>query len=107
MSDGVLIGVVSRMDFVTALRASGKAGKTADVGDDAIGRHVKDALRGQPWTFGCSIDVPVEDGEVTLDGEVTNQSQKGAARAAAECADGVKRVVDLLRVYERPIAETV
>lgn len=107
MSAGVLVGVISRSDFVKALLAAGRETRAGNVGDEAIKRHVLRELRLQPWTFGCSIDVFVVDGYVTLDGDVTTRSQKGAARAAAEGANGVRGVDNLLRVFESPLAEAV
>lgn len=93
---------------------------TRRMGDGEIRDHVRDALLGEPaadncgiramdsgrwetWrqstvTPACSIDVTVDDGVVTLDGQVTSLCQKRLAGVLAWWVPGSRDVINGLEV---------
>ena len=91
MSDGRMVGVVSRADIV---RQVGKA--LADVptsaDDAAILAAINDAVSKQPWAPGKMVSITVLDGVVGLDGCLYDLRERDALGVLAENAPGVKRV---------------
>lgn len=70
---------------------------------------VSDELEWTPDVDAAGIGVSVEDGSVTLSGEVQNSAQRLAATRAALRVRGVRAVVDNLTVHpkaEWPVTET-
>jgi osmotically-inducible protein OsmY len=77
-------------------RGKGPRGYTRS--DDRIREDVSDKLGDDPMVDASDIDVAVENGEVTLSGEVTSRQAK---RQAEDCVDrvaGVRHVQNNLRV---------
>jgi hyperosmotically inducible protein len=67
-------------------------------GDFAVAAHAAASLAAQTGINAASIRVSAENGVLTLRGNVPSQSIKTTAVESVEHLDGVKRVVDELRV---------
>jgi len=75
------------------------AARTGEVvGDAAITTAVKAKLLGDTTTPGLSINVDTKDGVVTLTGTVKNSVESERAMSVARGTDGVKRVVNNLKI---------
>ncbi len=99
LGHGGLVGMLSRADFVRALRhAMTAADGTPVPTDDEIRTRIERELRGQPWAAGLALDVTVAGGRVTLAGDVPRQSQRDAAEVAADNVAGVRSVDNLIDV---------
>lgn len=69
-----------------------------DMGDAAITTKVKSKLLGDTETPGLKIDVDTKDGIVTLTGTVPTAAEKQRAVELAKATDGVRSVVDRIKV---------
>jgi CBS-domain-containing membrane protein len=97
VSDGKVIGIVSRANLVQALASAGKRTQLAAPADDSTIRdHVLDRLNAEPWMKPSLINVTVHDGTVELWGIVDSASERKAVHIAAEVAPGVRAVNDNL-----------
>lgn len=94
-ADGVLVGIVSRSDLLKPFLRSDEAIREA---------VVQDIMRDSMCVDPQSVDVRVQGGVVTLDGEMENEFvARDTARMVREL-DGVVSVVDRLhyRITDRP-----
>jgi hyperosmotically inducible periplasmic protein len=88
----------------TAVATAGeKAGNAADnaaeaTGDAALTAKVKTKFLADSSIAGLKIDVDTKDNVVTLSGTVTSAAEKRRAVEVARATDGVKSVVDHLKV---------
>ncbi len=102
VSDGKLVGILTRRDVLRALSGTLPQGQGA--GDDStIQRSVLDELARQPWGANGAIRVHVEAGKVTLSGTIVDDRQRFAARVAAENVPGVTSVTDEL-IWIEPLS---
>lgn len=69
-----------------------------DVGDAGITAKVKSKFLGDTGVSGLKIDVDTKNGVVTLTGTVPTAAEKRRAMELAKGTDGVKSVVDRLKV---------
>ena len=86
--------------------AQRKAGDKADdagdaVGDAALTSKVKTKFLADDDISGLKIDVDSNNGVVTLTGTVTTAAEKALALKTAKATDGVKSVVDHLKVAKK------
>lgn len=98
VSDGKVIGIVSRSNLLSALSRHTGEIPSSVVGDLAIRKSILDEVESKPWTHGATIDIVVRDGVVNLNGTVADEKVRAAIRIAAENTPGAVRVVDNLRV---------
>jgi CBS domain-containing protein len=99
VKDGKLVGIVSRANLLQAIATIGTTIKPAVTVDDAMLREkVISQLDRQPLSWRALINVIVHDGAVELWGMVDSESEKRAARVAAEVTPGVRAVADNLIV---------
>jgi hyperosmotically inducible protein len=66
--------------------------------DDAITARVKTALLNDQQIGAMKIDVTTSNGVVTLSGTVNSRADEARALTLAQQAEGVKRVVSLLKI---------
>jgi osmotically-inducible protein OsmY len=66
--------------------------------DDVLRKEVIEAIKWEPLLHSNKIDVSVQDGIVSLNGNVENYAQKSEARDALKNILGVKAIVDDLKV---------
>lgn len=74
------------------------ADATPDMGDAGITAKVKTKFLGDTGVSGLRIDVDTKEGVVTLTGTVPTAAEKRRAMELAKATDGVKSVVDRLKV---------
>jgi CBS domain-containing protein len=97
VSDGKVVGIVSRANLLQALAGLNKQAQPAGAdGDSKIRERVLKQLKAEPWTRPSLINVIVQDGAVELWGIVDSASEKKAVRVAAEVTPGVRAVNDNL-----------
>jgi len=90
-----LVGIVTRTDLVRALAARTKDGPAPEVHtDDAIRAQLMAELEKQPWWQAKWCAVFVTHGIVRYRGVYETESDRQAARVAAENIPGVKAVED-------------
>ena len=100
LDDGQLVGIVSRSDLVHAMVSAARAGAPAGpFTDEAIRALLMAELRRQAWWRKELAKVTVEQGVVTFAGLIENESERIAARVAAETVPGVHAVVDERLAY--------
>jgi CBS domain-containing protein len=99
VSNGKLVGIVSRANLVQALASARKEIKAAAATSDLMIREeLLSRLRTEPWARTCRLNVIVHDGTVELWGVVRSRAEKQAIRLAAELTPGVRAVNDNLIV---------
>jgi CBS domain-containing protein len=96
VKDGKLVGIVSRANLLQAIATIGTTPVTVD--DATLRGKVMSQLDRQPLSWRALINVIVHDGTVELWGMVDSESEKRAARVAAEVTPGVRAVADNLIV---------
>jgi CBS domain-containing protein len=95
LQDGALVGIVSRANLVQALASSaGLIRPTTPPIDDAIKGRLAAELERQPWWRPAASNVMVAEGVVHYWGLVDDESERVAARVAAENVPGVRGVED-------------
>jgi CBS domain-containing protein len=99
VTDGKLVGIVSRANLPQAIARIGKTIKTQGaVSDAALRERVVDQLDSVLLARPALVNVIVNDGNIELWGIVESESEKRAARVAAEATPGVGAVVDHLMI---------
>ncbi|MCS6891932.1 MAG: CBS domain-containing protein [Rhodovarius sp.] len=91
LSEGRLVGIVSRADLLRALLSS-PAQASGPRSDAEIRRDLMAALRRQPWYDAYHVLAEVQGGVVTLHGFCSSPAVERALRVLAEGIPGVKRV---------------
>ncbi|HWB49501.1 MAG TPA: CBS domain-containing protein [Stellaceae bacterium] len=110
VTNGKLVGIVSRSDLVRALvhkltrQALSQVGDT--VPDETIRRRVLEIIDKEPWGPRFSVDVAVKAGVVDLRGTITDERERLALIVAAEGVAGVRTVNDHL-VWVEPTSGLV
>ena len=104
VSNGQLVGIVSRANLIQAVAA---AGKILDIpmSDAAVRDKLLGHLKTQPWAHMLLVNVTVNGGVVDLWGITRSDTEKKALRVAAEAMPGVQAVNDHL-VVEKMIHGT-
>jgi len=97
VSDGQLVGIVSRADLVKAL-ANVPNGLEMPLSDERIRETLLTQLRAQPWSHVRKITATVHGGVVDLTGVTYSDHERAALRIAAENIPGVRAVNDHLMV---------
>lgn len=91
LQGGVLVGIVSRQNFVEAIADVTRDVANVASSDALIRRRVIAVLRHNEWTpFG--LDVRVKDGVVDINGFITDENVRQAIIVVAENVAGVTRV---------------
>ena len=99
VSNGKIVGIVSRANLIQALVSLGHA-KTSDASFDDLTLHsnILEQLRSKSWTDPSTISVVVNNGTVELWGIVDSETEKNAIRVAVEVTPGVRQVSNKLVV---------
>ena len=97
ISNGKLVGIVSRVDLVRALatRQSGVIPPPPE-SDAEIRATMNDVLKHEDWAKSAVVNVIVSDGVVHLWGVIDSEEQRQALRVAAENIPGVESVEEHL-----------
>jgi len=97
LHNGKISGIISRADFVRALATFVRQPyEEAPVSDHKIKAAIEAELKAEPWAPVGTIDIVVKDGVVSLNGVITDETQRNAIRVIAENTDGVLQVHDHL-----------
>ena len=96
LSDGKLVGIITRSDLVRTLKQLLPRMDTQPVADAELRRRIMTSLGEQRWSPRISFDVKVENGVAELVGLVTDEAERRAARVLVENTPGIRRVVDHL-----------
>jgi len=102
VSNGELVGIVSRANLVQAV-ASAPKGLEIHLSDETIRDRLLAHLRAQSWAHTWQLNVTVNGGIVDLWGLTYSDSERDAIRIAAENIPGVRAVNDHL--YLRPMVQ--
>lgn len=100
LSNGGLVGMVSRSDLLHAFIALSKPAPLAPASDATIREQICAELAKQVWITPTAVSVRVSNGIVYLEGAVLNPRQRMAVRVAAENVPGVKEVRDHLTLNQ-------
>jgi CBS domain-containing protein len=101
ISDGRLVGIVSRANLLQAVAAGGEPSIPGPSASDAdLRRLVLGNIKRHPWAGEMTLNVTVTDGVAELWGLVVNESQRTAVRVAAERTEGVRSVEDHLQIFD-------
>ena len=99
VSNGKLVGIISRANLVQALASARKEIKAAAATSDRMIREeLMSRLRAEPWARTSRLNVIVHDGTVELWGRVRSRAENQAIRLAAELTPGVRAINDNLIV---------
>ena len=101
LRDGELAGLLTRADFVKALRIFvAPPYEEATISDGEIRSRIFDDLKHQDWAVNCETDVIVREGRVLLKGLAPSRDHKTSVRVIAENIPGVVSVDDQQAVME-------
>ncbi len=98
ISDGKLVGVVTRGDLVKALARADVKRSSRKLDNSAVHSALHKRMQHQPWLNASLLSVSVQDGKVELAGFVESSEQAKALRVLAEETEGVTSVEDRLTV---------
>jgi CBS domain-containing protein len=97
LSDGKLVGIVSRADLLRALAARQANPIPPPAESDAtIRAAMNDVLKNEEWAMSAMVNVIVSEGVVHLWGVIDSDDQRQALRVAAENIPGVTTVEEHL-----------
>ncbi len=97
LSDGKLMGIVSRADLLRALAARQADPMPPPAESDAtIRAAMNDVLKNEEWAMSAMVNVIVSEGVVHLWGVIDSDDQRQALRVAAENIPGVTAIEEHL-----------
>ncbi len=97
LSDGKLVGIVSRADLLRALAARQADPMPPPAESDAtIRAAMNDVLKNEEWAMSAMVNVIVSEGVVHLWGVINSDDQRQALRVAAENIPGVTAIEEHL-----------
>ena len=96
VSNGQMVGIISRANLMHALASLAPELKPHTVDDATIRAQLMAELQRQTWAPTALLDVVVRNGAVELWGSITDDRERQALRVAAENIAGVKSVSDHL-----------
>jgi CBS domain-containing protein len=94
MSDGRLVGMISRADLVRKLAEAKLAAPVPRPDNGALQKAIWDQIKAEPWLKSAFVNLAVKDGVVELWGSVDSDEQHRALKVLVEGVPGVRRVVD-------------
>jgi CBS domain-containing protein len=95
VSNGEIVGIVSRANLLQAL-ASSRKDLDIQLSDTAIRQRLLAHLNNQPWAHTLLLNITVNGGVVDLWGITGSDAERKAIRVAAESTPGVSAVNDHL-----------
>jgi CBS domain-containing protein len=94
MSDGRLVGIISRADLVRKLAEAKVAVPEVRADNGMLQKAIWDQIKAEPWLKSVFVNFMVKDGVVELWGAVDSEEQRRALRVLVESVPGVRKVVD-------------
>jgi CBS domain-containing protein len=104
MRENIIVGMVTRADFLPAVAKVARNIESLSQDDDQIRNAVIATMARAPWRP-CALNVGVYEGIVSLRGNIRSERGRQAAIVAAENVPGVKRVEDHLEKVSYPPPE--
>jgi len=95
VSDGRLVGIISRSDLMRAISQSSQP-LSATTEDAEIQKAIEAELAKQSWSRNGFIRCHVADGVAELAGTIFDERERLAAKVAAENVPGIKSITDHL-----------
>jgi CBS domain-containing protein len=106
VSDGKIVGIISRANLIQALAGIADEVPESRGDDEAIRARILAEVDKQAWAPGVSINVIVRNGVAELWGTIFDERERAALRVAAENVPGITSVEDHLDQIE-PISGMV
>ncbi len=103
MSEGHLVGMISRADLVRKLAEVAVAALAARPENGALQKAIWHEIRSQPWLKPAFINLAVKGGVVELWGAVDSEEQHRALRVLVERVAGVQKVVDHVSLFPKVV----
>jgi CBS domain-containing protein len=94
MSDGRLVGIISRADLVRKLAEVSVAAPAPRPDNGTLQKAIWDQINAEPWLKSAFVNLAVKDGVVELWGAVDSEEQHRALKVLVESVPGVRKVVD-------------
>jgi CBS domain-containing protein len=94
MSDGRLVGMISRADLVRKLAEVTVAAPAPRPDNGALQKAIWEQINAEPWLKSAFVNLAVKDGVVELWGAVDSEEQHRALKVLVEGVPGVRKVVD-------------
>jgi CBS domain-containing protein len=92
VTNGKVVGIVSRANLIQALASLPKESEKRTVSDSMIRKKVMAQFKSERWSKHSLLNATVQGGTVKLWGIVDTEAEKEAARVAAEQVFGVKAI---------------
>jgi CBS domain-containing protein len=96
LSNGKLVGIISRSDLLGALALQLLKSDTRHPAPASIKQYIVDTMAHESWAPKSGIRIEVEGTTVTLEGVVFSDAERKAVHVIAENAPGVREVIDSL-----------
>jgi CBS domain-containing protein len=107
LSEGKVVGMLTRADFVHALALFLREPyDQALISDSEINQRIRAEMQAQLWAPTASVDIAVKDGVVSLRGVLTDERERNAIHALVENVEGVRMVHDQM-VWAEPFSGMV
>jgi CBS domain-containing protein len=106
VSNGKVVGIVTRANLLQALAALDGVGAHSLVSDAGIRRRILDEIKREPWAPRYNINVVVRDGNVDLWGSIFDERERQALRVIVENVPEAKEIHDHILTVE-PLSGTV
>ncbi len=106
ISEGKIVGIISRANLVQALARLAEEAQPSQVNDEAIRKAILAELDKQPWAPRSMVNVIVRNGVAELWGTILDEREREALRVLTENCPGVTKVRDHL-VWVEPISGMV
>jgi CBS domain-containing protein len=98
VSNGKLVGIVSRRDLLQAVGRAKSGGHRGKVTDAELRERLRRQLDVKPWVGSTLINFVVEKGVIELFGLASTANERDAVRVMAENIPGVRSVKDKIAV---------
>lgn len=96
ISDGKIVGIVSRADLLRGLASGGQSTADVSADDQSVRERILAELERQEWFKNSGASVIVTDGVANLWGIIYSEEERNALRVAAERTPGVRATEDHL-----------
>jgi CBS domain-containing protein len=107
VSDGKVVGMLTRADFVRALAPFlREPHDRALVSDGEIEQRIRAEMAAQLWAPTASVDIVIKDAVVNLRGVLMDERERNAIHALVENVDGVRMVHDHM-IWAEPVSGIV
>jgi CBS domain-containing protein len=106
VSDGKIVGIISRANLVQALARLADEAPESHRDDEAIRTRILADLDKEPWAPGFSVNVIVRNGVAEFWGTIFDEREREAVRVVAENVPGIIGVRDHMLLVE-PISGMV